>query len=569
MAFSNPQAPNNNIASAATSSALTVSHPASGQLLVCGCSLFSSGTAPVISVTDNASAGWGSPITTAINISSSTIYMYWWFKQASATDASSLTTVTFSWTNGSTQGGGACFMDEYDGFLGKPALDLSPAGVEANTAGITITGGVPAQATELAVGFCGWATSPGAFSSGTYSPNNGTTTYNWTETQSANDLIIRTWAAPAATPATASKWITTMAGAHVHQALGATFYDSYLNVTPAAAAASGVGVAPTAGLGPTPIAAPAAGVGTAAAPGAGIGPAASVASGVGVYATPKVVGVPPAAPTAGVGVNPAIALTVGPASAPATGVGVNPTVTVAEVNNVTPLAALGLGAGVTPFVQGNAMAAPAAAQGIGIGITPSIYAAQQPGSGLCIFLTPQVRDRPPYLPDSSARQVGLMRHFENRLRGVLVWERNDGTYVVDTVCNYEAAMTEPAAYMSDDPIGPDFVPPTPGPPNEQFQGLTDSNVNYPWNPYPGSTNSTIPGSFAYNVNWDRTTQDFALNPYLIQWWEGGAENVITQAQALALTAAGFGDCIRVAGPHAVIGSQPQGQGPYGSQAINA
>lgn len=182
-------------------------------------------------------------------------------------------------------------------------------------------------------------------------------------------------------------------------------------------------------------------------------------------------------------------------------------------------------------------------------------------NALALFITPQVRDRPPYLPDSSPRQYGLMRHFENRLRGVLVWERNDGTYVVDTTCNYEAAMTEPAAYISDDPIGPDLT--------ADFQGLTDSNVNYPWNPKPGSTNSTIPGSFAYNVNWDQTTQDFILNPYLIQWWQGGAENVITQTQALALTAAGFGDCIGPAPADADIGSQPQGQGPYGSSAINA
>jgi len=192
-----------------------------------------------------------------------------------------------------------------------------------------------------------------------------------------------------------------------------------------------------------------------------------------------------------------------------------------------------------------------------------------PPGTLCLFITPEVRDRPPYLPDSSPAQYGLMRHFENRLRGVLVWERNDGTYCVDTPCNYEAAQTQPAAWITDDPIGPDFVPPSPAPANEQFQGLTDSNVNYPWNPFPGSTNSTIPGSFAYNVNWDQTTQDFILNPYLIDWWEGGAENIITQSQALALTAAGFGDCISEASADAMLGSQPQGLGPYGSSAINA
>lgn len=184
---------------------------------------------------------------------------------------------------------------------------------------------------------------------------------------------------------------------------------------------------------------------------------------------------------------------------------------------------------------------------------------------LALFITPQVRDRPPYLPDSPRREVMLMRHFENRLRGVLVWERNDGTYCVDTTCNYEAAQTQPAGYLSDDPIGPDWVPPDG---STNFQGLNDSNVNYPWNPFPGSTNSTIPGSFAFNTNWDRSTQDFILNPYLIDWWEGGALNIITDVQALALTAAGFGDCIGPAPDDADIGSQPEGLGPYGSHAIN-
>ena len=184
-------------------------------------------------------------------------------------------------------------------------------------------------------------------------------------------------------------------------------------------------------------------------------------------------------------------------------------------------------------------------------------------NGLAIFVTPQVRDRPPYLPNSTPRQVGLMRHFENRLRGVLVWLRNDGTYCVDTICNYEAAMTEPAAGITDDVVGPDLD-------RGLLQGLTDSNVSYPWNPFPGSTNSTTAGSYAYNVNWDQTTQDFILNPNLIQWWEGGAENVITQSQLWPSLAAGFGGLLsRTARADASIGSQPQGLGPYGSSAINS
>lgn len=150
-----------------------------------------------------------------------------------------------------------------------------------------------------------------------------------------------------------------------------------------------------------------------------------------------------------------------------------------------------------------------------------------------IFEPPWVRDRPPYLPESTHREIMLWRHFENRLRGVNVWQRNDGTFVQDTPSNYEIAQTHPAAWVSDDPIGPDLT--------AEFQN--DSNVNYPWNPFPGSTNSEQPGSYAYNVNWDQTTQDFALEPFLVSWWEGGTINVITQAEALVLTAAGYGDCI--------------------------
>lgn len=162
-------------------------------------------------------------------------------------------------------------------------------------------------------------------------------------------------------------------------------------------------------------------------------------------------------------------------------------------------------------------------------------------NGLCIFETPQVRDRPPYLPNSSPAQVGLMRHYENRLRGVLVWQRNDGTFVQDTPSNYEAAQTNPAAYIQRGPIGPDLSG------SEQ----TDTNVNYPWDLYPGSTFSEVPGAYAYNVNWDQTTELFVLPQYMTAWWQGGAENVITQATALVLTAAGYGDCIREAPPGTV------------------
>ncbi len=162
-------------------------------------------------------------------------------------------------------------------------------------------------------------------------------------------------------------------------------------------------------------------------------------------------------------------------------------------------------------------------------------------TGLCTFECPQVRDRAPYLPDSSQAEYNLWRHFENRLRGVNVWQRSDGTFCVDTPANYEAAQTHPAAYFSDDPIGPDLT--------AEEQGLSDSNVNYPWNPIPpqppfyDSTISEVPGAYVFITNWDQTTETLALDPYLVKWWQGGAVYTITQEEALVLTAAGFGDDI--------------------------
>ena len=173
----------------------------------------------------------------------------------------------------------------------------------------------------------------------------------------------------------------------------------------------------------------------------------------------------------------------------------------------------------------------------------------------CIFETPQVRDRPPYLPDSSPQQVGLLRHFENRLRGVIVFKNNDGTYAVDTPCNYESAQTNPAAAITFDPGGPDETA-------TGFPALSNSAIAFPWNPFPGSTNSEIPGSYAYITNWDQTVQEFILDPYIVRWWQPGAENVISQADALALTAAGFGDCITEAPPGTVYTPYSE-KGGYG------
>ena len=48
------------------------------------------------------------------------------------------------------------------------------------------------------------------------------------------------------------------------------------------------------------------------------------------------------------------------------------------------------------------------------------------------FTPPTIQDRPAYLPDSTPDQVELWRHFENRVRGVTVWQMSDNSFVQET-----------------------------------------------------------------------------------------------------------------------------------------
>lgn len=161
-----------------------------------------------------------------------------------------------------------------------------------------------------------------------------------------------------------------------------------------------------------------------------------------------------------------------------------------------------------------------------------------------VFETPHVAVIPRWLPNSSPQQFLLYRHFANEVRGVNVWQCSDGTFRVDYPCNYEQAMTHPAAFFSDDPIGPDETPPGAGSiPATDFPALNNTNLAYPWNPFPGSTIEMEPGAYStvYDIHEQRT--EFTLNPYFTAWYQGGGIIGITQQQALVLTAAGFGDCI--------------------------
>ena len=314
---------------------------------------------------------------------------------------------------------------------------------------------------------------------------------------------------------------------------------SALNVlsgVPAAATGPGIGTNATVTVAPRPAAAT--GIGAGSANDALIQPTIAAAAGVGVGVNPidQQTAVPLTAVGAGIGYNAGITTatttTASPVAAPGIGAGVNPAATGTVIRTVTPTAATGVGAG--PRAVANVSFGPFVAVGIGIGNSPVANGGgQSTVNAFVLFETPHVKDESPWLDDSTQRQKMLMRHFENRTRGVSVWQRSDGTFCVDTPCNYEAAQTHPAAYFSDDPIGEDLTTTEPG--------LVDTNVNYPWQPFPGSGMSMAPGEVSFVTNWDHSTQLFVNNPYLAQWWQGGTINQVTQVQALVLTAAGFGD----------------------------
>ena len=166
------------------------------------------------------------------------------------------------------------------------------------------------------------------------------------------------------------------------------------------------------------------------------------------------------------------------------------------------------------------------------------------GPTTILFETPHVAVIPRWLPNSTPQQYLLYRHFANMERGVNVWQCSDGSWRVDYPCNYEQAQTHPAAYFSAGPIGPDETPPGSGSvPAADFPALNNTNLAYPWNPFPGSTISETPGNYSTVYDWTEQMTEFNLNPYFIAWYQGGGMIHVTQQQALALTAAGFGDCI--------------------------
>jgi len=124
------------------------------------------------------------------------------------------------------------------------------------------------------------------------------------------------------------------------------------------------------------------------------------------------------------------------------------------------------------------------------------------------FTPPIVKDNPPILPDSMGLQRRLWRYFPNRGRYVIVFALSDGTFVQDT------ATAE----------------------------NTNTNIPYPYNPW----NPESPYSTSYFINYEANPPvpevvTVAQDPYVTKVYLNVCQ--VSDAEATALTAAGYGDCI--------------------------
>lgn len=120
------------------------------------------------------------------------------------------------------------------------------------------------------------------------------------------------------------------------------------------------------------------------------------------------------------------------------------------------------------------------------------------------FFTPQVRDEPPFLSDSTPTQVGLWRHYAPGIRGVTVFLLNTGAYVQDTATPENANVNVPY------PI----------------------NFNYPDAPIVETT------------NWDGTVIRTFIDPYVVKQYFGGTYNgPLDDEEIASLTAAGYAGCL--------------------------
>jgi hypothetical protein len=122
-------------------------------------------------------------------------------------------------------------------------------------------------------------------------------------------------------------------------------------------------------------------------------------------------------------------------------------------------------------------------------------------SAFATFMPPTAEGiLPPYLPTTTGPALGLFRHYKPYDAGVNVFLLSDGTYVQ----NYATAEN------------------------------ANTSIPYPINFYePGAPFSRV-------IDFTGVESDTTQDPYVVKVYYGAHANVITQAEAIALTAAGYG-----------------------------
>ena len=127
---------------------------------------------------------------------------------------------------------------------------------------------------------------------------------------------------------------------------------------------------------------------------------------------------------------------------------------------------------------------------------------------MATFTPPTVYDNPAILPDGWGIANRLFRYYKNRARYVMVFALSDGTFVQDTAT----------------------------PEN------SNTNIPYPYNPW----DPAAPFATSYYINYEvsppvPTVTTVSQNPWIAKVYQGTM--YVTDAEAAALTAAGYGDLV--------------------------
>lgn len=133
-AFSNVQSVSTAIGSGSGTQSITVSKPAFMQLLIAVCLVVQSSASDpsIVAPTDNGSGGW-TALGAEQRLGSTNQWARAFYKVATSTDHTSLTSITFTWSNGTATTGGVVLFEEFDGFTGMPTVELGPVATSGNS----------------------------------------------------------------------------------------------------------------------------------------------------------------------------------------------------------------------------------------------------------------------------------------------------------------------------------------------------------------------------------------------------------------------------------------------------